>query len=64
VSRLDSKSIRPTGILIRRPKTTVYTVLLGMAAAAIAIGCLLLYLEMAQYGGMFWFLKAAWKPSI
>jgi hypothetical protein len=37
-------------------------VLLGVAALMIAIGCLLLYLEMVRYGGVFWF-TGAWKPS-
>jgi len=28
------------------------------------IACLLLYLEMTRYGGIAWFLKAAWKPGL
>jgi len=49
VSQPDSKSTRPTGVLVRKPKTTVYTALLGVAAAALAIGCLLLLLEITRY---------------
>jgi hypothetical protein len=29
-----------------------------------AIACLLLYLEMTRYGGIAWFIKAAWKPVL
>jgi len=50
VSRLDLPSNRPRGVLIRKPRTTIYTVLLGIAVAALAIGCLALFLETWQYG--------------
>jgi len=40
----------PRGVLVRRPKTTVFTVLLGVSAAVLAIGCLILILEIWQYG--------------
>jgi hypothetical protein len=45
----------PRGVLVRRPKTNIYTVLLGISAAALAIGCLVLLLEIAQYGSPFTF---------
>jgi hypothetical protein len=64
VSQLDSKSTRPAGILIRKPKSNAYTGLLGIAVVAMAIACLLLYLEMTRYGGIAWFIKAAWKPVL
>jgi hypothetical protein len=55
VSQLDSKSTKPTGItssgiLVSKPRTTVYTALLGVALAAISIGCLLLFAELWRYG--------------
>jgi hypothetical protein len=50
VSRLGSVSDRPRGVLVRRPKSTIYTALLGVAVGALAIGCLALALEMLEYG--------------
>jgi hypothetical protein len=50
VSLPDSESTRPQGVLIRKPKATVYVALLGVAVAALAIGCLLLVLELSTYG--------------
>jgi len=40
----------PRGVLVRRPKTSIYSVLLGISAAALAIGCLMLVLEIWTYG--------------
>jgi hypothetical protein len=40
----------PRGVLDRRPKTSIYSVLLGISAGALAIGCLVLVLEIWQYG--------------
>jgi hypothetical protein len=40
----------PRGVLVRRPKTSIYSVLLGISAAALAIGCLMLVLEISTYG--------------
>jgi hypothetical protein len=47
---LPESDSEPRGILVRKPKTTVYTVLLGISAAALAIACLLMVLEIWQYG--------------
>jgi hypothetical protein len=55
VSLPDSSSERPQGILVRRPRTSIYTVLLLVALVALAFSCLLLVLEMAQY-------DFQWKP--
>jgi len=52
VSPLNSTSAEPAGILVRKPKTSLFTVLLGIAALAIAIGCLFLILEISQYGAL------------
>ncbi len=51
----DSSSERPQGVLVRRPRTSIYTVLLMIALVAIMFSCLLLVIEMAQYGFQ-------WKP--
>ncbi len=40
----------PRGVLVRRPKTSIYTVLLGITAGALAVGCLVLVLEIWTYG--------------
>ena len=40
----------PRGVLVRRPKTSIYSVMLGISAAALAIGCLMLVLEIWTYG--------------
>ncbi len=40
----------PLGVLERRPKADIYTVLLGVAAGALAVGCLVMVLEIWQYG--------------
>ena len=46
----DSASDRPRGVLVRKPRSTVYTWLLGAAVAALAIGCLLLLFAEWRYG--------------
>ena len=46
----ETRSEEPRGVFVRRPKTTIYSVLLGISAAALAIACLLLVLEIWQYG--------------
>jgi hypothetical protein len=46
----EPSSDEPRGVLVRRPRTTIYTAMLGVAAAALAIGCLMLLLEIWQYG--------------
>jgi hypothetical protein len=52
VSPRNSTSAKPAGILVRKPKSTIFMVLLGIAAAALAIGCLFLLLEISQYGAL------------
>ena len=49
--RVDEvRSDAPRGVLVRRPKTSIYSVLLGITAGALAIGCLVLVLEIWTYG--------------
>jgi uncharacterized membrane protein len=50
VSLPDLSSDQPRGVLVRRPRTSIYTVLLLVALLAIAFSCLLLVLELFQYG--------------
>jgi hypothetical protein len=49
VSLPDSSSDRPRGVLVRRPKTSIYTALLGIALLALVFSCLLLVLELWRY---------------
>jgi hypothetical protein len=59
VSPLDSKSTdlgeaqpAPAGVLVRKPRTSVYTVMLGLALGAIMLGCLFLAMEIMEYGSL------------
>ena len=45
----DSPSDRPRGVLVRQPRTSIYTVLLLIALLALVFSCLLMVLELAQY---------------
>lgn len=59
MSQLDSTSASPSmgpgsmaparGVLVKKPPTSIYTVLLILATTAMAIGCLFLALERAKY---------------
>jgi hypothetical protein len=49
VSLPESSSEEPRGVLVRRQKTTIFTVLLGIALAALVFGCFLMILELARY---------------
>ena len=39
----------PRGVVVEKPKANVYTVLLGLALAAIIIGCICMYAELNVY---------------
>jgi hypothetical protein len=58
VSQPDSKSTRPAGILVRRPTTSIYTALLGIAVVALALGSLFLLLEIQTYD---WIWNVPWQ---
>ncbi len=45
----ESNSDRPRGVLVRRPTTTIYTVLLFIALMALVISCAIMAWEMLQY---------------
>jgi hypothetical protein len=51
VSQPDSKSTKPTGILVRKPTSTIYTALLGVALVALTFGSFFLLMELFQYFG-------------
>ena len=45
----ESSSEEPRGVLVRRPQTTIYTVLLFISFMALLIGSLILAWEWKQY---------------
>jgi hypothetical protein len=49
VSLPESSFDRPQGVLVRRPRTSIYTVLLFLSLAALVAGCLIMAWEMLQY---------------
>ena len=57
MSQPDLNSNEPRGVLVRRPRTSIYTVLLLLALVAMAISCLLLVLEWAAY-------DFQWEPPV
>lgn len=51
MSQLDSTSISPSrGVLVKKPPTSIYTVLMILATISMSLGCLFLALEYAKYG--------------
>ena len=58
MSQPELSSDAPRGVLVRRQKTTIYTVLLILTAAALAVGSLMMILEIWQYGPPW---TAPWK---
>lgn len=68
MSQLDSSSIdaseesraEPAGILVPKPRTSIYTVLLGVALGALMLGCLFLLLEISDYGPLW---SRPWIPG-
>jgi hypothetical protein len=52
VSQPDSSlASAPRGVLVQRPRATIYTVLLAIALVAILLGCLFLWMEINAFGG-------------
>lgn len=52
MSQLDSSSANaPRGVLVQKPKTNIFTVMLIISFLAMLIGCVLMYLELDRYGG-------------
>lgn len=57
MSQLDSISTSPSmsggpsrGVLVKKPPTSIYTVLMILATISMSLGCLFLALEYAKYG--------------
>lgn len=46
----ESSSDEPRGVLVRRQKSSIYTTMLLIAVIALAVSCLVMVLEWAQYG--------------
>lgn len=46
----DSESASPRGVLVRKPRTSIYSVMLGLALVCLSLGCAALVLEIWQYG--------------
>lgn len=42
---------QPRSVVVSKPKSDIYTALLGIAALALAFGCVLLFLEVLSYAG-------------
>jgi len=38
-------------VIVQKPKTNIYTVMLMISLVAMLMACLFLYLEIGQYGG-------------
>ena len=52
MSQLDSTSANsPRGVLVQKPKTNIYTVMLIIAFLAMLFGCLFMYLELSRFSG-------------
>jgi hypothetical protein len=49
VSLPGSSSDRPRGVLVRRPQSTIFTVLLFISLLALVVSCLIMAWEMLQY---------------
>ena len=54
MSQPESPS-EPRGVLVRRPKSNIYTAMLIMTAAALAFASLMMLLEIWQYGSIWSF---------
>ena len=39
----------PRGVVVQKAKSNIYTALIGVAAGALALGCLLLYIELFRH---------------
>lgn len=49
---MDSPTMAPArGVIIKKPPTSIYTVLMIIATLAMLMGCIFLSLEVARYGG-------------
>ena len=52
MSQPNFESDSPGGVLVPKPKSSIYTVLLIIALIALVFACVFLYLEISEYGGL------------
>ncbi|MBN1853910.1 MAG: hypothetical protein JW829_14350 [Pirellulales bacterium] len=52
MSQPNFESDSPGGVLVPKPKSSIYTVLLILSVIALVIACVFLYLEISEYGGL------------
>lgn len=55
--KAKAKKSSSPGVALEKPGLNVYTVMLMLSLLAITTACILLYMELGQYGG----LGEAWK---
>jgi hypothetical protein len=60
---LQSSSSQPADDAVQKQKLNVYTVMLIVAFVALLTACLLLYLELRQYGSMPWWKTEGAQPT-
>jgi hypothetical protein len=66
VSQPDLSSSEPRGVLVAKPKTSIYTVMLLIALLALTFSCLVLLLEWSRYSFQHKppaNLRAAWSAA-
>ncbi len=50
MSQPDSNLDSPRGVLVPKPKTSIYTIMLIVSLAAITVGCVVLWAGIWDYG--------------
>ena len=58
MSQPDSSLDSPRGVLVPKPKTSIYTIMLIISLVAVVVACAALWLEVLQYG---WPWEFPWK---
>ncbi len=52
MSQLDSGPVDPPrGVIVQKPKTNIYTIMLLLSLIGMITACVFLYLELEEYGG-------------
>lgn len=46
-----SSASPPRGVIVQKPKTNIYTVMLIIAFVMMILACIFLWLEVGEYGG-------------
>ena len=63
MSRPDSTDARRT-MMVQKPKSNIYTALLGVAAMALLFACLLMVIEINRFAGDVGWFGAIKGPSL